>query len=258
MKKYTVFTLFFVLILCFFIGGCSFKKKEQTELEKIIERGYVIVGVKTDSPPFGYYDSKNQLAGLDIFLAKKIAAAIFKEDNPSNIKFVEVTPQNRISKLNAKEVDLLVATMSVNEKRKMVIDFSVPYFETTQKIMVKPHSKITSLMYFNKQGRLAVIMGTTGEKIIRLITPNAQVIGAKSYREAYNFLLNNQVDAIFGDDCILKGINDDKFKIVNRAYSKEVYAVAVRKSPDSKEMLNTINSVITGLLDKKMLTLPKK
>lgn len=258
MKKYTVFTLFFVLILSLFIGGCSFNKKEQTELEKIIERGYIIVGVKTDSPPFGYYDSKNQLVGLDVYLAKQIATAIFKEDNPKNIKFVEVTPQNRISKLNAKEVDILVATMSVNEKRKLVIDFSMPYFETTQKIMVKPFSKITSLMYFNKNGRLAVVLGTTGEKIIRLIAPNAQVIGAKSYREAYNFLLNNQVDAIFGDDCILAGINNDKFKIINRAYSKEVYAVALRKSQDSKEMLNIINSVISGLLDKKMLSLPKK
>ena len=258
MKKYTRFTLIFILFFSLFISGCSFNRKEPTDLERITERGYIIVGVKTDSPPFGYRTKKDKLTGLDITLSKKIAYAIFKEENPAFVKFVEVTPQNRISKLNSKEVDILVATMSVNEKRKLVIDFSKPYFDTSQKIMVKPHSKIKTLSYFNKKGRLAVVMGTTGEKIIRLITPNAQVIGAKSYREAYNFLLNNQVDAIFGDDCILKGINDDKFKIVNRAYSKEVYAVAVRKSPDSKEMLNTINSVITGLLDKKMLTLPKK
>ena len=139
-----------------------------------------------------------------------------------------------------------------------MIEFSNPYFETTQKIMVKPLSEIKTLAYFNKNGRLAVVMGTTGEKLIRFIVPNAQVIGAKTYREAYNLLLNNQVDAIFADDCILRGINDDKFKIVNRAYSKEYYAVAVRKSSDSEEMLNIINPVISTLLDKKMLTVPKK
>ena len=245
-------------IITLFAGGCTFKQKKQTDLEKIIERGYLIVGVKTDSPPFGYYNSKNVLEGIDITLAKHIATAIFKEENPENIKFVKVTAQDRISKLNSKEVDILVATMSVNNKRKLVIEFSNPYFETTQKIMVKPLSEIKTLAYFNKNGRLAVVMGTTGEKLIRFIVPNAQVIGAKTYREAYNLLLNNQVDAIFADDCILRGINDDKFKIVNRAYSKEYYAVAVRKSSDSEEMLNIINPVISTLLDKKMLTVPKK
>ena len=258
MKKYTIFILIFISIITLFVGGCTFKQKKQTDLEKIIERGYLIVGVKTDSPPFGYYNSNNVLEGIDITLAKHIANAIFKEESPENIKFVKVTAQDRISKLNSKEVDMLVATMSVNSKRRLVIEFSDPYFETTQKIMVKPLSKIKTLTYFNKNGRLVVVMGTTGEKIIRLIAPNAQVIGAKTYREAYNLLLNDQADAIFGDDCILRGINEDNFKIVNRAYSEEYYAVAVRKSPDSEEMLNIVNSVIATLLDKKMLTVPKK
>ncbi len=257
MKKYTFFLLIFTFVSMICLSGCSFDKKEPTDKERILERGYLIVGVKTDSPPFGYYDKNNVLKGIDIELSKKIAAAIFNEDNPANVKFVAVTPQNRISKLNSKEIDILVATMSVNEKRKLVIDFSVPYFQTTQKIMVRPLSKIKSLYYFNKTGRLAVVMGTTGEKIIRLIIPNAQVVGAKTYREAYNFLINNQVDAIFGDDCILKGLNDGKFKVINRAYSREFYAVALRKSEDSKEMLNIINPLILTLLDKKSLNLPQ-
>ena len=257
MKKYTIFTLVTILVLSFFISGCSSSKKEKTDLERIVERGYIIIGVKTDSPPFGYFDSKNELKGLDIELAKAIGWAIFDEKNPINIKFVPVTPENRISKLNSREVDILVATMSVNGKRKLVVDFSTPYFVTSQKMMVRNNSNITSLSHFNKKGKVAVVVGTTGEKIIRLIVPNAQVIGAKTYLQAFSFLLSKKVDAIFADDCILKGLDKSgKFKIINRAYSQEVYAVAVRKSKNSKEMLNLINSVILSLLDKKQLTLP--
>lgn len=256
MKKYIALTIIFLTVI--FLAGCSgFKKqKEITDLEAIKERGYLIVGVKTDSPPFGFYKD-NKLTGIDIEIAQNVANEIFHTDSPANIKYVPVNAQNRISKLNSREVDVLVATMSVNEKRKLIMDFSMPYFVTSQKIMVRKTSAISHLQYFNTKGRLAVIMGTTGEKISRLIAPNAHLVGAKSYIEAYNLLLNSQVDAILGDDCILAGLNDGNFKIINRAYSREYYAVAIRKNENSKELLNSINAAITALLDEKKLNLIK-
>ncbi len=256
MKKYIAFTIIFLLIIFFFNSTSFYEKKELSDLEAIKKRGYVIVGVKSDSPPFGFYKD-GKLQGVDVELAQNIANYIFQSESPANIEFVEVNAQNRIQKLNSKEVDMLVSTMSINEKRKLVMAFSVPYFVANQKLMVKKSSKINHLQYFNKDGRLAVVMGTTGEKISRLIAPNAHFIGAKSYNEAYNLLLNNQVDAILGDDCILSGYLNDKFRIVNRSYSREYYAVAIRKSEKSKELLNLINSAITAMLDEKRLNLIK-
>ena len=256
MKKYI--SLIIIFLIAFMTAGCSFlkNKKEMSDMDVIKKRGYLIVGVKSDSPPFGYYKD-GKLVGIDIEIARNIANYIFKNDSPANIKFVRVNAQNRIQKLNSKEVDILVATMSINEKRKIVMSFSVPYFVASQKIMVRKTSKISHLQYFNKNGRLAVVMGTTGEKISRLIAPNARLIGARTYNEAYNLLLNSQVDAILGDDCILAGYNDGRFKIVNRAYSREYYAVAIRKDEHSKDLLNCINAAITVLLDEKKLNLIK-
>lgn len=260
MKKYIVLTIFLLLASSFTIAlsGCSkFKKEENlSDLEMIKKRGYLIVGVKVDSPPFGFYKD-GKIVGIDVELAQNIANNIFKNNSPEHIQFVPVNAQNRIAKLNSKEVDILVATMSVNEKRKLIMDFSTPYFVANQKIMVKKNSKVSHLQYFNSSGRLAVVMGTTGEKISRLIAPNARFVGAKSYIEAFNLLLNNQVDAILGDDCILANFNNGDFKIVNRAYSREYYAVAIRKDENSKELLNSINAEITTLLDKKHINLIK-
>lgn len=256
MKKYISLTI--ILILIFFLSGCSFikKHKELSDLEAIKERGYLIVGTKTDSPPFGYYKD-GKLTGIDIEIAQNIANYIFQNESPANVKFVNVNAQNRIEKLNSKEVDILVATMSINEKRKLVMSFSVPYFVANQKIMVRKTSKITHLQYFNKNGRLAVVMGTTGEKISHLVAPNAHFVGTKSYNEAFNLLLNRQVDAILGDDCILRGYLTDEFRIINKSYSREYYAVAIRKADDSKDLLNLINSALAVMLDERRLNLIK-
>lgn len=257
MKKYIILTLTLIFIGILFCG-CGKKQETPSDLDIIKQRGYLIVGVKTDSPPFGYYNKKKVLVGVDIEIANEIANYIFNNDSPGNIKYVSVTPQNRIYKLNSKEVDILVSTMSINEKRKLIMNFSVPYFAANQKIMIKKTSKISGLQYFNKYGKLAVVLGTTGEKTSKFTVPNANIIGAKTYTEAFNLLKTGQVDAILGDDCILQGLNDKNYRIVNRAYSREYYAVATRKTNNSKELLNAVNVTITSILDNKKINLIKK
>ncbi|MBQ4646277.1 MAG: transporter substrate-binding domain-containing protein [Candidatus Gastranaerophilales bacterium] len=256
MKKYIVLILIF--FMSFFLFGCAKKKEELNDLQIIKKRGYLIAGVKTDSPPFGFYNKDNKLVGMDIDIAYAIAQKIFNSESPANVKFVPVEPQNRISKLNSGEVDVLVATMSVNDKRKLILEFSTPYFIANQKIMIRKTSKIPNLQYFNKHGRLAIIMGTTGERVARFVAPNANLIGAKTYPEAKKLLIENKVDAVLGDDCILAGLLNKNLKIVNRSYSREYYAVAIRKSQKSKELLNSVNSAISAIMDEKKLNLITK
>lgn len=252
MKKYILFTILF--LFSFVLSGCSFNKKEPDDLETIINRGYIIVGVKSDSAPFGYYKNGKR-AGFDIELSKKIAYHIFNSDEEDKIKFVNITPQNRISKLNSGEVDILVATMSINEKRKLVINFSDPYYITGQKLMVKKDSKISDISRLGSKDKLVVVMGTTGEKVARNISPNTTLVGAKSYNEAFNYLQNSQATAILGDEAILSGYLTKKYKILNRCYSREYYAVAVRKQKNSAELLNKINIAVAEFLDNKKIKL---
>ncbi|MBQ9150354.1 transporter substrate-binding domain-containing protein [bacterium] len=251
MKKYIYIS--FIFLLSFFLFGCSKKQPELNDLQVIKNRGYLIVGTKTDSPPFGYYNKEGKLVGFDIDIAYAIAENIFGKKSFANVKFVKVDTQNRIAKLNSKEVDVLVATMSINDKRRLIMNFSAPYFIANQKLLIRKTSKIGNLQYFNKNGRLVVIMGTTGERVARNFAPNANLIGAKSYTQAINLLINNQVDGILGDDCILAGYLNDNLKIINHSYSKEYYAVAVRKTNKSKELLNALNAAVASILDERQL-----
>ena len=257
MKKYIILLSLFT-ISALFITGCKKEEKIVDELEIIKNRGYFVFGFKHDSPPFAYYNKEKQLVGIDIELAKKIAQEIFESDSQNHIKFAIVTPQNRIAKLNSKEVDILVATLSVNNKRKMVMDFSLPYFITSQKVLIRKTSEIKNLKYFNKNGSLTVVMGTTGEKILNSLVPNAKIIGANTYLEEINYLANSKVDGVIGDDAILSTFLTDDYKFLKHGYTKEFYSVAVRKNDNSLKLLEYINKAITTFLDEKNINLLTK
>lgn len=101
-------------------------------------------------------------------------------------------------------MDIVIATLSVNERRKDIIDFSRPYFVAGQAIMVPRYSRISSISQLNNKP-VAIVLGTTGEKTLRLLAPNANAVGTLTYKEAFELLKQNKVDAILADDSLYTG-----------------------------------------------------
>lgn len=93
--KHTRLRSFLLLFLCFviFMTGCqagssdkntsSTEKKDYNieitdDIQKIIDRGYLIVGCKTDVPGFGYYNAESKTwSGMEVDLAYQLAGKIF-------------------------------------------------------------------------------------------------------------------------------------------------------------------------------------
>ena len=243
MKK--IFLL--LLVLCLFFCGCGKKNTEPAnDLETIMKRGHIIVGVRDDTAPFGFKDEKGNYTGFDIDLAKTIAQAIFGDEN--KISFVPVTASNRISILNSGEVDILVATMSITDQRRQFLNFSRPYYTAGQAILTKSTSKATNLKDFRGK-KLIIVFGSTGEEDLRANAPDIEILGFKTYKEAYNALKAGKADGIMADDTILMGFayNDKSVKILPKRYSQEPYAVVFRKEPESETLLNKIDYIVETL-----------
>jgi len=236
------FLLLFLLI-CLTLCGCSKKQSEIDDLQQIMNRGNLIVGVKNDSAPFGFIDNNGQLSGFDIDLAKQISKVIFGDEN--KVKFVPVTTSNRIMKLNSGEVDILIATMSITDQRQMVVRFSQPYHIAGQAIMVKKSSNATALRDF-KGKKLIIVFGSTSERNVRTNIPNVEIIGFKTYPEAFNALKAGKADGIIADDSILMAYayNDNSVKILPKRYSEEPYAIALRQEPENSKLLIKINYIL--------------
>ena len=245
----TAIIIAIILTCSFYIwDGYESKQLEMPDsYQAIMNRGYLIVGVKTDTKPFGFKDKDGKLTGLDIDIAKAIAKFLFRNEN--RLKLVSVTPSDRLIKLTTGEVDIVIATMTVTPQRLDLIDFSHSYFIAGQTILVPQNSKITSIA--DLAGKEAgVIFGTTAEKNLRTLVPTARVLGYKTYDEAYKALKEGTIKAITSDDTILRNyaLNDKSVKIINKRYSKEPYAVGVRKGKENKILLEKVNFVIKTLI----------
>lgn len=239
MKK--LVCLFFLMILIF--CGCNSK---EDDLAQITKRGKIIVGVRTDAAPFGFKDINGTIQGYDIELAKILAKSILGSENA--VTFVPVTAANRVEKLNSKEVDMLIATMSITNQRLLVVDFSDPYYVAGQALMVKSISHVNSLRHL-KDKRVIIVFGSTGEESIKQNVPQATILGFKTYNEAIEALKRGQGDALIADDTVLLSFElaNPSLKLLKQRYSREPYAIAFRHGKDSERLKKRVNFTIANL-----------
>lgn len=215
--------------------------------ETIINRGYVIIGVKTDTKPFGYLNKDDEIIGLDIDLAKAIAKNLLRDE--TKLQLVSVTPSDRLIKLTTGEVDMIIATMTVTPQRMDLIDFSHSYFIAGQAVMTLANSNVSALSDLANKN-IGVIFGTTAEKNLRVLLPTAKVFGYKTYTDAYEGLKDGTVDAITADDTILRNyaLNDKTVKVLPKRYSREPYAIGIRKGKENKILLEKVNYLLKHMI----------
>lgn len=259
MDKFWIIIISFVIAVVYFVDYKMDKANapDPDIIQTIQHRGYLIVGVKTDTKPFGYIENGKNV-GFDIDIAKYIAKDILHDEN--KVKFVPVNTENRLYKLNLEQVDMVVATMTITDERQHIVACSKPYFRAGQALLVPQGSSISGLAnLYNKN--VGVLYGSTAEKNIRLLMPSAYVLGYKTPTEAYSALQTGKILAILSDDTILRSyaLSNPSVKILPKRYSKELYGIAVRKDSSSEDLLKLVNDDITNMLnDGTLINLKRK
>ena len=242
MKRITSLLLLFVfcflsLVLC--VEGIA------GTLQDVKKRGKLIVGVKTDYPPFGFLDKKGVNKGFDIDIAKALTKELF--GNEEAIEFVPVTSGNRIAFLTSKKIDIIVATLTITEEREKQVDFSAPYFITAQLILVREDSKITK--YEDLAGKkVATIRGSTGDVAIKELVPSAERIKFERNFEALQALKDRRVEAYVEDFVLLFNLlqKNRGLKMASlQPFRPARYGLAVRKG--DKEWLDLVNTTLAKM-----------
>jgi polar amino acid transport system substrate-binding protein len=235
------FSLFLLLAFCF-VSLVVFGEGIAGTLQDVKRRGKLIVGVKTDYPPFGFLDKKGVNKGFDIDIAKALSKELF--GNEEAIQFVPVTSGNRIAFLNSRKVDIIVATFTITEERKKQVDFSTPYFISGQLILVGGDSDITK--YEDLAGKkVATIRGSTGDIAIKELVPSAERIRFESNFEALQALKDRRVEAFVQDFILLFDLlrkNPGLRMASLQPFRPARYGLAVRKG--DKEWLDFVNTTL--------------
>lgn len=210
------------------------------------DNGTIKFGTNAEFPPFESVVAEGVIGefdGIDMAVAKEIGERLGMEVSMENMEF-----DSLLVSLQNKQVDAVIAAMTVTDERKDAVDFSTPYYTATQVMIVKEDSDIAKASDMEGK-KIAVVQGYTGETCVKDLGYDYEAF--KKGTECIMELLNGKCDVVVIDSATAqKYIEDNEgLKIVEDkdAFSSEEYAIAVNK--DNKELLEKINSVIGEMLE---------
>jgi ABC-type amino acid transport substrate-binding protein len=197
-------------------------------LDEVKKRGKLIAGVKTDFPPFGYVDSAGKNLGFDVDVAHLFAKALFNDEN--QVELVAVTSGNRIPFLQSNTIDIIIASVTITDERKQVVEFSDPYFLSGGLLLVPKASAIKGVE--DLAGKtVAVIQGAIQDKDIEQLAPKANRVKYGKVSEAVLAVKGGRADAYAHDDILILTLlkENPDLKAVGKPFTPRPYGIAVRK-----------------------------
>ena len=111
------------LILAAGLIALAATRADADDLAAIRQRGKLIVGVKTDYPPFGFRAPSGEIVGIEPALAADVAMNLGVK-----LELVPVVASNRIELLQNGNIDMIIATMNVTMLRKQAVELVKPYY----------------------------------------------------------------------------------------------------------------------------------
>ena len=234
-----LFVILMIALLGFSFFSCSAKKSAKTEL---------IIGTNAEYPPFEF-KKDNNFVGIDMELAKLLAKKL-----GMTYKIIDMDFDSIIPSLSAKKLDLALSAITITDKRKKQIDFSIPYYTTNQAIVTKKDRDIVikSEKDFKKY-KIGVQNGTTGQiyfdkNIVGKIMPKNNFKKYATNIEAISDMLNGNIDLVILDDTAAMGYAKLKpLKTVYMIKTNESYGIALQKnSPLKTKIDNALKEILAS------------
>lgn len=216
---------------------------EGSTMARIQKDDKIVIGTKFDQPLFGLKGPSGDPEGFDVEIGKIVAAKLGL--SADKIEWVQAPSEVRESVIKDGKVDIVIATYTINDDRKKLIDFAGPYFNAGQQIMVLEGNNDINGPDDLAGKTVCTASGSTPEQNIEKNYPKAKIKAPATYSDCLEPLRNKQVDALTTDNVILSGFvaqNEGEFKIVGDPFTEEPYGIGLKKGDD--EFRNFINDVI--------------
>lgn len=220
---------------------------EGSTMARLAEAGSITVGTKFDQPLFGLVGPDGVPEGFDVEIAKLIAAELGISDDA--IEWVETPSQNRETAIENGDVDIVVATYTINDDRKQRVGFAGPYYEAGQSILTLASNDEIQGPDDLAGTRVCTVSGSTPEANLLANFPDAEVVPFGTYSECLEPLRNGQVDAVSTDNVILAGFaaENDDLEVRGDPFTEEPYGIGVAR--DDVEFRMWINDVLEQIYE---------
>ncbi|MGN1400095.1 MAG: transporter substrate-binding domain-containing protein [Bacillus sp. (in: firmicutes)] len=236
MKKKVSYLFLAMMAVFAVLAGCGSSETSGGEAAEDKKKETLKVVTNAAYAPMEYMD-KGEIVGLDADFIKAVAEEAGYEIDLQHIGwdplFIEV---------ESERADLAVSSITIDDDRKQKYEFSVPYFLSTNKILVKEGSDIQSAEDL-KGKTVAVQTGTTGHYAVeKVVGKNSKDI--KKFEEntlAIMELVQGGADAVVADNAVIeeyaKNNPNEKLVVVEDedAFEAEYYGIMFPKGSELKE-----------------------
>jgi polar amino acid transport system substrate-binding protein len=186
------------------------------------------IGVKCDSPPFGYINIRGENAGFDIEVAKWFSRYAFGKTN--RVSYTCAPTAAREPLLTTGRVDLVISTFTYTADRDTRIDFSRPYYRATGRLLVPNESPIRTLNDIRGR-RIATTDGSIYHRWIGRCFGGTQVVTTDGVTASVLRLTQGRADAVMWDDTVLAPIAaaDRNVKMTDDTFLVLPYGIGIRQ-----------------------------
>ncbi|WP_033401581.1 basic amino acid ABC transporter substrate-binding protein [Actinopolyspora mortivallis] len=196
------------------------------------------------NPPYEPFESNKdgEIVGFDMDLVDLVAEDLGVPQEVTTAPFESIQSGQA---LNVGNCDIAASAITITDVREKNFDFSEPYFEATQALLVPKDSGVEELEQLEGK-TVGYQKGTTGEQYAR---EHAEPMGitVKQYADLgllLPALENGQIDAVISDDFVLRDYEkkNSDFAVVQEFDTGEVYGFGVKTGND--KLRNKINEVL--------------
>ena len=218
---------------------------EQTS--EAIADGVLTVGTNAEFPPFEYVDDNGEPDGFDMALVKAIGEKMGVTVEIQNMEF-----DSLVSSIGNK-IDIAAAGMTITDERKNTVDFSDPYYEALQYVIVPKDSDIKAVADLSGKN-IGTQLGTTGDLDVQDMAATDGTIKDSPYNTAalaVQDLLNGKIDCVVIDKNpaeVLSSQYPDKLTAPDGndfGFAAEDYAIAMPKGDTALQ--SQINQALADL-----------
>ena len=213
----------------------------------LVQDGKIIVASDLANPPFDYMDGTTAV-GFEVDLMDAVAAkmGLTCEYLPA-MKFDSIIP---LIKQGGK-ADCGVSNFTITDERKQEIDFTDPYIDSNQGVVVKADSDKTTAEALNADGvKIACQSGTTGEAWAQENLPKATIVSLDDPVQAVTGVSTGIYDAAAADLPVMKYLCSNSFtdcQVAIEIPTGEQYGIVVSKS--NAGLTSAINEALAALKD---------
>lgn len=220
------------------------------------------IGVSATREPFSFVDKNGRVTGHDGELARIIGARLQRPVEFLNMKFMALIPA-----LQSGKVDLIVTGMTATEERRKFVDFTHPYYDNAQVMLVKKSAAEMGLKSATLLGsshevlqlkdidgkKIGVLNGSAGDLAARRRFPNASFQVFASAADVALAVKTHKADAFVYDKSVLLNLveRNSDLAILDERVDKLEVAAAIKK--DNTQLLSEINRALFELKKEQVL-----